>query len=120
GDAVTILVAGHSCRGVAEALAAFEGVERVLLADAPHLAYQLAEPVSALVMSMSDKFEGIVALANARGKDLMPRVAALLDVMQISEVVEIKASDTFVRPTYAGNAYETLHSRDATKVLTVR
>ncbi len=120
GAAVDILVAGSNCRPIAEAAAALEGVARVRLADDPALAHQLAEPMSELVQSIAADYDAFLAPATASGKNLMPRVAALLDVMQVSEVTAVVSPDTFERPIYAGNAIETVQSRDAVRVLTVR
>jgi electron transfer flavoprotein alpha subunit len=115
-----ILVAGHDCKAVAEAAAKLDGVKKVLLADAPAYEHMLAEPVAALIVSLAGPYETIMAAATTTGKNIMPRVAALLDVMQISEVSKIVAPDTFERPIYAGNAIQTVRSQDAKKVVTVR
>jgi electron transfer flavoprotein alpha subunit len=115
-----ILVAGHDCKAVAEAAAKLDGVKKVLLADAPAYEHMLAEPVAALIVSLAGPYETIMAAATTTGKNIMPRVAALLDVMQISEVSKIVAPDTFERPIYAGNAIQTVRSHDAKKVVTVR
>ncbi len=120
GAPVDILVAGSGCRPVAEAAATLSGVARVRLADDPALAHQLAEPVSELVLSLAADYDAFLAPATASGKNIMPRIAALLDVMQVSEVIAVLAPDTFERPIYAGNAIETVQSRDAVRVLTVR
>jgi electron transfer flavoprotein alpha subunit len=120
GGEIHLLVAGKDCRGVAEAGAKLAGVAKVLLAD--HAAYEhmLAEPVAALVASLAGPYEAIVAAATSAGKNCMPRVAALLDVMQISEVIKVLAPDTFERLIYAGNAVQTVRSRDPKRVITVR
>ncbi|HWJ76423.1 MAG TPA: FAD-binding protein [Kaistia sp.] len=120
GATVDILVAGSAVRPIAEAAAKLEGVARVRLADDAALAHALAEPLSELVLSLAADYDAIVAPATANGKNLLPRVAALLDVMQVSEVTAVLAPDTFERPIYAGNAIETVQSRDSTRVLTVR
>jgi electron transfer flavoprotein alpha subunit len=120
GADVHILVAGHDCKAVAEAAAKLDGVKKVLLADAPAYEHMLAEPVAALIVSLAGPYETIMAAATTTGKNIMPRVAALLDVMQISEVSKIVAPDTFERPIYAGNAIQTVRSHDAKKVVTVR
>jgi electron transfer flavoprotein alpha subunit len=120
GADVHILVAGHDCKAVAEAAAKLDGVKKVLLADAPAYEHMLAEPVAALIVSLAGPYETIMAAATTTGKNIMPRVAALLDVMQISEVSKIVAPDTFERPIYAGNAIQTVRSQDAKKVVTVR
>lgn len=120
GQPVHILVAGNDCRAVAEAAAKLEGVDKVLLADAAPYAHALAEPLAALIVSLAGPYDAILAPATTAGKNVMPRVAALLDMMQISDVMKVVASDTFERPIYAGNAIQTVRSRDAKKVLTVR
>jgi electron transfer flavoprotein alpha subunit len=120
GAEVHILVAGDQCRAVADAAAKLDGVEKVLLADAPLYAHMLAEPTAALIVSLAQPYETIMAAATTGGKNIMPRVAALLDVMQISDVTKIVAPDTFERPIYAGNAIQTVRSADPKKVMTVR
>ncbi len=120
GADVHILVAGHNCKPVADAAAKLDGVKKVLLADAPAYEHMLAEPTAALIVSLAGTYETIMAPATTSGKNIMPRVAALLDVMQISEVTKVIAPDTFERPIYAGNAIQTVRSQDAKKVLTVR
>ncbi|MHA0329965.1 electron transfer flavoprotein subunit alpha/FixB family protein [Sphingomonas melonis] len=120
GEAVDILVAGRGADGVAAAAARLSGVRRVLLADAPAFEHRLAEPTAALIVALAQDYGAIVAPATSTGKNVMPRVAALLDVMQLSEVVEVVAPDTFKRPIYAGNAIQTVRSSDAVKVVTVR
>jgi electron transfer flavoprotein alpha subunit len=120
GDDVHILVAGHGCGAVAQAAAQVAGVRKVLVTDAPHYANQLAENLAALVVGLAGGYSHILAPATAAGKNTLPRVAALLDVAQISEVIKIESADTFVRPIYAGNVLATVQSKDAVKVLTVR
>ena len=120
GADVHILVAGHQCQTVAEAAARLDGVKKVLLADAPAYEHMLAEPVAALIVSLAGPYETIIAAATTTGKNIMPRVAALLDVMQISEISKVVAPDTFERPIYAGNAIQTVRSHDAKRVITVR
>ncbi len=120
GDDVQVLVAGHSCGAVAQAAAQVAGVKKVLVADAPYYANQLAENLAALVVGLAGGYSHILAPATAAGKNTLPRVAALLDVAQISEVIKIESADTFVRPIYAGNVLATVQSKDAVKVLTVR
>src|ERR1700678_989133 len=120
GADVHVLVAGHNCRSVAEAAAKLEGVAKVLLADAPSYEHMLAEPTAALIVSVAGPYETIAAPATTSGKNIMPRVAALLDVMQISEISKVVAPDTFERPVYAGNAIQTVRSLDPKKVITVR
>ena len=120
GADVHVLVAGHNCGPVAEAAAKLDGVKKVLLADAPAYEHMLAEPVAALIVSLAGPYETIMAAATTNGKNIMPRVAALLDVMQISEISRVAAPDTFERPIYAGNAIQTVRSLDPKKVITVR
>ncbi|MGZ3281096.1 MAG: electron transfer flavoprotein subunit alpha/FixB family protein [Xanthobacteraceae bacterium] len=120
GADVHVLVAGKGCRPVAEAAAKLEGVNKVLLADGAAYEHMLAEPVAALVHSLAPGYDAIVAPATTTGKNVMPRIAALLDVMQISDIVKVIASDTFERLIYAGNAVQTVRSKDKTKVITVR
>ena len=120
GGDVTVLVAGHNCGGAAAAAAKLEGVAKVLVADAPHLEHMLAEEVAALVVPMMDAHSAAVMAATAHGKNIMPRIAAKLDVMQISDITAVKSPDTFERPIYAGNAIQTVQSGDAKKVITVR
>ena len=120
GSDVHILVAGKGCKAVADAAAKLDGVKKVLLADADPYEHQLAEPMAALVVSLAKDYDAIVSPATTTGKNFMPRVAALLDVMQISEIVKVESPDTYVRPIYAGNAMQTVKSTDAKKVITVR
>jgi electron transfer flavoprotein alpha subunit len=120
GSDVHVLVAGKGARGAADAAAKLKGVSKVLLAEAGELENRLAEPVAALVVSLAGGYDAIVAAATSMGKNVMPRVAALLDVMQVSEIVEVVSADTFKRPIYAGNAIQTVQSTDAKKVITVR
>jgi electron transfer flavoprotein alpha subunit len=120
GDDVHVLVAGKDCAAAAEAAAKLAGVGKVLHADADHLAHQLAEPMAALVVSRTDSFDTLIAPATTFGKNLMPRVAALLDVAQISDITRVVGPDTFERPIYAGNAIVTVQTTDAKKVITVR
>src|SRR5712692_9954019 len=117
---VHVLVAGKGCRGVAEAAAKLDGVTKVLLADGAAYEHMLAEPLAALIVSLAPSCEAIVAPATTTGKNVMPRIAALLDVMQISDIVKVVAPDTFERLIYAGNAVQTVRSKDKTKVITVR
>jgi electron transfer flavoprotein alpha subunit len=120
GADVHVLIAGKDCRSAADAAAKLNGVAKVLLADDASLEHQLAEPVSALVVSLAGNYDALVAPATHTGKNLMPRVAALLDVMQVSDVSAVVSADTFERPIYAGNAIQTVKSTDAKKVLTIR
>lgn len=118
--AVTILVAGHDCRAVADAAARITGVDRVLLADAAHYEAALAENLAELIVSLAPGYTHVLAPATSFGKNILPRAAARLDVAQISDIVAIEAGDTFVRPIYAGNALATVKSTDALKLMTVR
>ncbi len=120
GADVHVLIAGKDCKAVAEAAAKLDGVKKVLLADAPIYEHFVAEPLAALIVSLAGSYDAIVAPATTNGKNVMPRVAALLDVMQISEITKVIAPDTFERPTYAGNAIQTVKSSDPKKVITVR
>jgi electron transfer flavoprotein alpha subunit len=120
GGDVHVLVAGSGAKTVADAAAKLDGVAKVLLADAPAYEHALAEPLAALIVSLAGNYDGIVAPATTTAKNVMPRVAALLDVMQISDITKVVAPDTFERPIYAGNAIQTVKSKDAKKVITVR
>ena len=120
GGDIHVLVAGSACAAVATATAAVQGVSKVLVADAAHYAEQTAENIAALVVSLANGYSHILAPATTQGKNFLPRVAALLDVAQISDVVAVESADTFVRPIYAGNALATVKSADAIKVMTVR
>jgi electron transfer flavoprotein alpha subunit len=120
GGDIHVLVAGSGSGAAAESAAKIAGVTKVLHADAPHLADFLAENVTAVVMSVAKNYSHILAPATSNGKNVTPRVAALLDVQQISEIVEVTSPDTFVRPIYAGNALATVQSADPIKVMTVR
>ncbi len=118
---VTVLAASEGCEGEgATAAASLEGVEKVLCADDPILGHGLAEPIAALVAGIAGDYSHIVAPASTTGKNVMPRLAALLDVMVISDILEVVDADTFVRPIYAGNAIQTVKSADPIKVVTVR
>jgi electron transfer flavoprotein alpha subunit len=120
GADVDILVAGEDCKAVADEAAKLESVRKVLVADAPHLAHRLAEDTAATVLPIMENYTVLLAPATTMGKNVLPRVAALLDVSQISDIVEVKSPDTFVRPIYAGNALETVQTSDKTIVGTVR
>ena len=120
GQPVHVLVAGKGVRPVAEAAAKLDGVTKVLLADGAGYEHMLAEPVAALVLALAPSYDAIVAPATTTGKNVMPRVAALLDVMQVSDIVKVISPDTFERLIYAGNAVQTVRSTDKTKVITVR
>jgi electron transfer flavoprotein alpha subunit len=117
---VHVLVAGSDCGAAAEAAAKLTGVSKVLVADARAYAHGLAEPLAALVASLAVSYDVIVAASSSAGKNVMPRVAALLDVMQVSDIVKVVSSDTFERPIYAGNAIQTVQSKDTKRVVTVR
>ena len=120
GGDVHVLVAGAGASAVGEQAAKLAGVSKVLVADDAAYGHQLAEPVAALIVSLAGSYDAIVAAATATGKNILPRVAALLDVAQISEIIEVVSADTFKRPIYAGNAIQTVQSTDAKKVITVR
>ena len=120
GGEVTVLVAGSGCGDAAKAAAAIAGVSKVLVADAPHLAEQLAEALAEQVLAVAGGYTHVLAPATAFGKNVLPRVAARLDVAQVSDIVSVESPDTFQRPIYAGNAIATVQSADAVKVLTVR
>ncbi|CAN7683041.1 electron transfer flavoprotein subunit alpha/FixB family protein [Rhizobium sp. LjRoot30] len=120
GGDVHVLVAGSGAKAAADAAAKLAGVSKVLLADDAGLANNLAEPLAALIVSLAGSYDVIIAAATASAKNVMPRVAALLDVAQVSEIIEVVSADTFKRPIYAGNAIQTVQATDATKVITVR
>ncbi|MBR9829726.1 MAG: electron transfer flavoprotein subunit alpha/FixB family protein [Oceanospirillales bacterium] len=120
GGDVTVLVAGNGCATAAENAAKAVGVSKVLLADNPAYDHEIAENMAALILSLAEGYIHILAPATANGKNFMPRVAALLDVGQISDIVKVESADTFARPIYAGNAIATVQSLDAVKVITVR
>ncbi len=120
GSDIHVLVAGKGARAVADTAAEVAGVTRVLLADAAEYEHRLPEPVAALVLSLVPAYGHVLAAATSEGKNVMPRVAALLDVAQISDITGIVSADTFERPVYAGNAIATVQSRDPVKIITVR
>jgi len=120
GGDIHVLVAGHNCRTAAEAAARLSGVAKVLVADAPQLAHGLAEETAALIVPLMASYDTLVAPATASGKNVCPRVAATLDVMQISDITNVVSADTFERPIYAGNAIQIVQSPEAKKVVTVR
>ncbi len=120
GGDIDILVAGSNCGAVAEQAAKVNGVNKVLVADNPAYEHQLAENVSLLMTELAADYDHIIATALTTGKNFMPRVAALLDVAQISDIIGVESADTFVRPIYAGNAIATVQSLDSKKVITVR
>ena len=120
GGEVHVLVAGANCSGAAQQAARIAGVSKVLVADAPHLADGLAENVAAQVLAIAQGYSHILAPATAYGKNIAPRVAALLDVAQLSDITRVESADTFERPIYAGNALAVVQSVDPVKVITVR
>ncbi|WP_447528970.1 electron transfer flavoprotein subunit alpha/FixB family protein [Vreelandella sp. TE19] len=120
GGDIDVLVAGESVQAAADAAARLDGVSRVRLADHSVYAHQLAEPLGALLVALADDYTHILASASTTGKNVLPRVAALKDVSQLSEILAVDSADTFKRPIYAGNAIATVKSDDALKVMTVR
>lgn len=120
GGDIHVLVAGKDARPAAEEASKLSGVAKVLLADSDALGHRLAEPLAALIVSLAASYDTLIAPATACAKTVMPRVAALLDVAQVSEIIEVVAPDTFKRPIYAGNAIQTVQATDAKKVVTVR
>ena len=120
GAPVHVLVAGFHARPVAEQAAKLSGVDKVLLADAASYEHRLAEPLAALLASLAPNYDAIVAAATTTGKNVMPRLAALLDAMQVSDIIKVVSSDTFERPIYAGNAIQTVQATDPKKIITVR
>ena len=120
GGDVHVLVAGKGAKAAADAAAKLAGVSKVLLAESAALANNLAEPLSDLIVSLAGSYDTIIAAATSTGKNVLPRVAALLDVAQISEIIEVVSAETFKRPIYAGNAIQTVQATDAKKVITVR
>ncbi|MBB6488402.1 electron transfer flavoprotein subunit alpha/FixB family protein [Rhizobium lusitanum] len=120
GGDVHVLVAGAGAKAAAEQAAKLSGVSKVLVAEDASLANNLAEPLAALIVSLAGAYDTIIGAATSVGKNVLPRVAALLDVAQVSEIIEVISADTFKRPIYAGNAIQTVQSTDAKKVITVR
>jgi len=120
GSDIHVLVAGSNCNAAAQQAASVAGVSKVLVADSAAFATALAENIAPLVASIAKNYSHVLATATTTGKDIFPRVAALLDVSQVSEIVQIVSADTFVRPIYAGNALETVQSTDAVKIITLR
>jgi electron transfer flavoprotein alpha subunit len=120
GGEVHVLVAGKDARGVAEAAAKLDGVGKVLLAEGGAYEHMLAEPLAALIVALAPHYDAVVAASTTTGKNVLPRVAALLDVMQISDITKVIAPDTFERLIYAGNAVQQVRSKDKIKVITVR
>ncbi len=119
-DDVHVLVAGHNCEAAADQAARLDRVAKVLHADAPHLDHQIAEEMAALIVPMMDNYDTAIAAATSSGKNIMPRVAALLDVGQVSDITAVHGPDTFERPIYAGNALQTVQTTDPKKIVTVR
>ncbi|MSO98490.1 MAG: electron transfer flavoprotein subunit alpha/FixB family protein [Rhodospirillaceae bacterium] len=120
GGDIHVLVAGKGCAGAAQAAAKIAGVSKVKVADADAYAHSLAEPTANLIISIAAEYSHILSAATTTGKNVLPRVAALLDVAQLSDISAVKSADTFIRPIYAGNAMATVQSKDAKKVITVR
>ncbi|WP_322988749.1 electron transfer flavoprotein subunit alpha/FixB family protein [Hoeflea sp.] len=120
GGDVHVLVAGKDAKAAADAAAKLDGVAKVLHAEGDEYANRLAEPLAALAVSLAGDYDTLMAPATTSGKNVMPRIAALLDVMQISDIIEVISADTFKRPIYAGNALQTVKSTDAKRVITVR
>ncbi|MGV4796950.1 FAD-binding protein [Rhizobium sp. F40D2] len=120
GSDIHVLVAGKGAKAAADAAAKLSGVSKVLLAESDALANNLAEPLADLIVSLAGSYDTIVSAATSVGKNVLPRVAALLDVAQVSEIIEVVSPDTFKRPIYAGNAIQTVQASDAKKVITVR
>jgi electron transfer flavoprotein alpha subunit len=117
---VHILVAGKGAKAAAEAASKLKGADKVILVEDDALENRMAEPLAATIVAMAGDYDAILAPATSTGKNVMPRVAALLDVMQVSDIIAVESPDTFKRPIYAGNAIQTVQSTDATKVITVR
>ncbi len=120
GEAADILIAGQNCEAAAQEAAKLKGARRILLADSAALSHQLAEPLAALIARLAKDYSHICAAATTIGKNVLPRAAALLDVAQLSDIVEVRESDVFVHPTYAGNVMETVRMKDEKKLLTIR
>ncbi len=120
GGDIDILIAGQEVGAVADEAAKISGIRKVLVAEDAALAHRLAEPMAALTLSVAKDYDAVLAPASTSGKNFMPRVAALLDVMQISDIIAVEGPDQFQRPTYAGNAIATVNSRDDKKIITVR
>ena len=119
-DDVHILVAGYNCEAAADQAARLDGVAKVLHAEAPHLEQQIAEEMAALIAPMMDRYDTAIAAATSSGKNIMPRIAAMLDVAQVSDITAVHSSDTFERPIYAGNALQTVQTSEPKKMVTVR
>lgn len=120
GGDVHVLVAGSGCADAAKQAAAINGVAKVLVSDAPHYSYPLAENIAPLIASIAKNYSHVMATATTTAKDIIPRAAALCDMSQVSEIVQVVSPDTFVRPIYAGNALETVQTKDSIKFITLR
>ncbi len=120
GGDIHVLVAGKGCDAAAQEAAKLSGVGKVMVADGDHYEHQLAEPMADLIVSLAGDYDTIISAATTSGKNILPRVAALLDVMQVSDITAVHGPDTFERPIYAGNALQTVQATDAKKVITVR
>ena len=120
GGDVHVLVTGNGCRSVAEGAAKLQGVSKVILAEGAHLEHRLAEEIAGVIVPMMANYDAVVQAATSVGKNVLPRVAALLDVAQLSDITAVKSADTFERGIYAGNAIQTVQSTDKKKVITVR
>ncbi|MBO6813475.1 MAG: electron transfer flavoprotein subunit alpha/FixB family protein [Rhizobiaceae bacterium] len=120
GGDIHVLVAGKGCDAAAQEAAKLAGAAKVLVVDADHYEHQLAEPMAELIVGLASDYETIITAATTSGKNIMPRAAALLDVMQLSDITAVVSADTFERPIYAGNAIQTVQSTDAKRVITVR
>lgn len=120
GSDIDILVCGTMAQAIAEKSSQLSGVRQVLVAEADYLAHQLAEPMAETIIKIADDYDVIMAASTSTGKNVMPRVAALLNLMQISDIIAVVAPDTFKRPIYAGNAIETVRANDRQKIITVR
>lgn len=120
GGDIDILICGNNIQKIAEQAAQLLGIRKVILCEADYLDHQMAEPVAATILSLADHYDIFMAAATTTGKNIMPRIAAKLDVMQISDIIAVVSPDTFKRPIYAGNAVETVQSTDSKKVITVR
>jgi len=119
-EEVHVLVAGYNCADNAQQAAQIDGVAKVLHADAPHLEHQIAEEMAALIVPLMEGYDAAIASATSAGKNIMPRIAAMLDVAQVSDITAVHAADTFERPIYAGNALQTVQCHEPKKIITIR
>jgi electron transfer flavoprotein alpha subunit len=119
-DDVHVLVAGYNCADDAQQAAQIDGVAKVLHADAPHLEHQIAEEMAALIVPLMEGYDAAIAPATSAGKNIMPRIAAMLDVAQVSDITAVHAADSFERPIYAGNALQTVQCHEPKKIITIR